>query len=69
MDYQEVPLARASGLREGEMQEVSVGETRVLLARVGGEYHAVSATCPHYGAGQQRRAQSQCGFDSARPES
>ena len=50
MDYQEVPLAHASGLREGEMQEVSVGETRVLLARVGGEYHAVSATCPHYGA-------------------
>jgi NADPH-dependent 2,4-dienoyl-CoA reductase/sulfur reductase-like enzyme/nitrite reductase/ring-hydroxylating ferredoxin subunit len=50
MDYREVPLARASGLREGEMKEVSVGETRVLLARVGGELHAVSATCPHYGA-------------------
>ena len=50
MDYKEVPLVHASGLLEGEMQEVSVGETRVLLARVGGEYHAVSATCPHYGA-------------------
>ncbi|MDQ3804408.1 MAG: FAD-dependent oxidoreductase [Acidobacteriota bacterium] len=50
MDYREVPLARASDLREGEMKEVTVGETRVLLARVGGEFHAVSATCPHYGA-------------------
>ncbi|HEU4597732.1 MAG TPA: FAD-dependent oxidoreductase [Pyrinomonadaceae bacterium] len=50
MDYSEVPLARASDLREGEMKEVSIGETRILLARVGGELHAVSATCPHYGA-------------------
>jgi len=50
MDYKEVPLARASDLRDGEMKEVKVGETRVLLARVGGEFHAVSATCPHYGA-------------------
>lgn len=50
MDYSEVPLARASDLREGEMKEVSIGETRILLARAGGELHAVSATCPHYGA-------------------
>jgi NADPH-dependent 2,4-dienoyl-CoA reductase/sulfur reductase-like enzyme/nitrite reductase/ring-hydroxylating ferredoxin subunit len=50
MDYREVPLAHASDLREGEMKEVSAGETRILLARVGGRYHAVSATCPHYGA-------------------
>jgi len=50
MDYREVPLARASDLREGEMKEFSAGETRILLARVRGEFHAVSATCPHYGA-------------------
>ena len=31
------------------MKEVSVGETRVLLARVNDRFHAVSATCPHYG--------------------
>jgi NADPH-dependent 2,4-dienoyl-CoA reductase/sulfur reductase-like enzyme/nitrite reductase/ring-hydroxylating ferredoxin subunit len=50
MGSQEVPLARASDLREGEMKEYSVGETRILLARVGARFHAVSATCPHYGA-------------------
>jgi NADPH-dependent 2,4-dienoyl-CoA reductase/sulfur reductase-like enzyme/nitrite reductase/ring-hydroxylating ferredoxin subunit len=32
------------------MKEVSIGETRILLARVGDRFHAVSATCPHYGA-------------------
>jgi NADPH-dependent 2,4-dienoyl-CoA reductase/sulfur reductase-like enzyme/nitrite reductase/ring-hydroxylating ferredoxin subunit len=32
------------------MKEVSAGETRILLARVGDRFHAVSATCPHYGA-------------------
>ena len=32
------------------MKEVSVGDTRVLLARSGDRFHAVSATCPHYGA-------------------
>lgn len=50
MNYSEVPLAHASDLREGEMKEVSAGDTRILLARVGGEFHAVGATCPHYGA-------------------
>ena len=31
------------------MKELSVGETRILLARVGDRFHAVSATCTHYG--------------------
>jgi NADPH-dependent 2,4-dienoyl-CoA reductase/sulfur reductase-like enzyme/nitrite reductase/ring-hydroxylating ferredoxin subunit len=31
------------------MKEVSVGETRILLARVDDKFHAVSAICPHYG--------------------
>ena len=50
MDYKEFPLANTSDLRDGEMREVSAGDTRILLARVGGEFHAVGATCPHYGA-------------------
>jgi NADPH-dependent 2,4-dienoyl-CoA reductase/sulfur reductase-like enzyme/nitrite reductase/ring-hydroxylating ferredoxin subunit len=50
MDYKEFPLANTSDLRDGEMKEVSAGDTRILLARVGGEFHAVGATCPHYGA-------------------
>ena len=31
------------------MKEFSIGDTRVLLARVDGRYHAVSAVCTHYG--------------------
>jgi len=31
------------------MKEFSVDETRILLARVGDRFHAVSATCTHYG--------------------
>jgi NADPH-dependent 2,4-dienoyl-CoA reductase/sulfur reductase-like enzyme/nitrite reductase/ring-hydroxylating ferredoxin subunit len=45
----EVHVANTSDLRDGEMKEVSVGETRILLARVDDKFHAVSATCPHYG--------------------
>ncbi|HEX8294620.1 MAG TPA: FAD-dependent oxidoreductase [Pyrinomonadaceae bacterium] len=50
MDYKEFPLANTSDLGAGEMKEVSAGGTRILLARVGDEFHAVGATCPHYGA-------------------
>lgn len=50
MDYKEFPLANTSDLRAGEMKEVSAGGTKILLARVGDEFHAVGATCPHYGA-------------------
>ncbi|HEY2962122.1 MAG TPA: FAD-dependent oxidoreductase [Pyrinomonadaceae bacterium] len=49
MSVKEVHLANTSDLHDGEMKEVSVGETRILLARIGGRFHAVSATCPHYG--------------------
>jgi len=50
MDYTEYSLANTSDLSDGEMKEVSAGGTRILLARVGGEFHAVGATCTHYGA-------------------
>ena len=49
MSLTEVHVANTSDLRDGEMKEVLVGETRVLLARVNDRFHAVSATCPHYG--------------------
>jgi NADPH-dependent 2,4-dienoyl-CoA reductase/sulfur reductase-like enzyme/nitrite reductase/ring-hydroxylating ferredoxin subunit len=50
MDYKEFPLGNASDLRDGEMKEVMAGQTKILLARVGEDFHAVSPTCPHYGA-------------------
>ena len=49
MSFREVHLANTFDLRNGEMKEVSVDERRILLARVGDNFHAVSATCPHYG--------------------
>ena len=50
MNRKDVHVANTSDLRDGEMKEVSIGETRILLARVNDRFHAVSATCPHYGA-------------------
>jgi NADPH-dependent 2,4-dienoyl-CoA reductase/sulfur reductase-like enzyme/nitrite reductase/ring-hydroxylating ferredoxin subunit len=50
MDYKEFPLGNTSDLHSGEMKEVSAGQTKILLARVGDDFHAVSPTCPHYGA-------------------
>lgn len=50
MSFNEVHVANTSDLRDGEMKEVAAGDTRILLARNGDRFHAVSATCPHYGA-------------------
>jgi NADPH-dependent 2,4-dienoyl-CoA reductase/sulfur reductase-like enzyme/nitrite reductase/ring-hydroxylating ferredoxin subunit len=50
MSDREFAVAGADELEDGEMKEVAAGDTKVLLARVGGQYHAVSPACPHYGA-------------------
>jgi len=49
MSLKEVHLANTSDLHDGEMKEITVDERRILLARVGDKFHAVSATCTHYG--------------------
>lgn len=49
MSFKEVHVANTSDLRDGEMKAVSIDKTRVLLARVDGRFHAVSAKCSHYG--------------------
>lgn len=50
MKKQEFAVPKVSDLKDGEMREVSAGETKILLARVRGKYHAVGAHCTHYGA-------------------
>ncbi|HVI69994.1 MAG TPA: Rieske 2Fe-2S domain-containing protein, partial [Pyrinomonadaceae bacterium] len=50
MGCKDVHLASTSDIQEGAMKEFSVDETRILVARVRDRFHAVSATCPHYGA-------------------
>ncbi len=46
----EAVVAQTDGWQDGEMRQVKVGETEVLLARVDGQFYATSATCTHYGA-------------------
>ena len=45
----ETTVVRASDLKDGEMKEVMVGETRVLLTRTKGKFHAIGNVCTHYG--------------------
>ncbi len=48
--HNEVTVATTGELKDGEMKQVSVNGTDILLARVEGKYHAVGAHCTHYGA-------------------
>ena len=50
MGFTNVHIANICDLRDGQMKEFSAGKTRILLARAGDRFYAVSATCPHYGA-------------------
>jgi len=45
-----VEAARIGDLPEGTMKEVSLQGHNILLARVGGKYHAAENICPHMGA-------------------
>jgi len=45
----EAVVAKVHELKDGDMKEVKVGETTVLLARIEGKFHAVSGICTHYG--------------------
>ena len=50
MTHKEFTVATTGEFKDGEMRQVSAGGADILLARVGGNYHAVGAHCPHYGA-------------------
>ena len=43
-------VCKFSEINDGEMREVKVGETPVLLARINGRCYALAAHCTHYGA-------------------
>lgn len=43
-------VMKSADLADGQMRQVELGELKVLLARVNGAVHAVTGTCPHYGA-------------------
>lgn len=50
MSYKNVTVAKINEFADGQMKQVSANGAEVLLARVGGEFHAVGAYCTHYGA-------------------
>ena len=50
MAYTEEVVAQIDDLKNGEMKQVVVGETDVLLARHENTYYALHAYCSHYGA-------------------
>ncbi len=50
MSKEQAAVCRLSEIKDGEMKQVSAGETPIVIARVNGECHAVAAHCTHYGA-------------------
>jgi NADPH-dependent 2,4-dienoyl-CoA reductase/sulfur reductase-like enzyme/nitrite reductase/ring-hydroxylating ferredoxin subunit len=45
----EAIVFKAHELQDGDMQEVVVGETKVLVVRLKGRFYAIGAECTHYG--------------------
>ncbi len=50
MSLREVPIAKITDIEEGQMKAFTIEDHKILLTKVEGEFHAVGATCPHYGA-------------------
>ena len=50
MPHQKKAVAHINDLRDGEMKEVSIGDTDLLLSRIDGTYYAMQGHCSHYGA-------------------
>ncbi|GAB3810141.1 FAD-dependent oxidoreductase [Spirosoma humi] len=48
-DYTEAIVCSVDDLADGELKEVRVGDTHVLLARADGQFHALHPKCTHYG--------------------
>jgi nitrite reductase/ring-hydroxylating ferredoxin subunit len=44
-----VPVAKVSEFEDGTKKEVSANGTTLLLTRVGDNYYACQANCPHWG--------------------
>ncbi|MDQ2753278.1 MAG: FAD-dependent oxidoreductase, partial [Bacteroidota bacterium] len=50
MKSTEVFAAKTTDLKDGEMKEITINDTKILLAKTNGRFYAVGATCPHYNA-------------------
>jgi NADPH-dependent 2,4-dienoyl-CoA reductase/sulfur reductase-like enzyme/nitrite reductase/ring-hydroxylating ferredoxin subunit len=46
----EIAVARISDLQNGQMQQIEVENSQILLSKINDQYYATSAFCTHYGA-------------------
>ena len=46
----EVDVARVDELQNGQMQQIAVGDSQILLSRIEDKFYATGAFCSHYGA-------------------
>jgi len=50
MSWKEIIAGKIEDFEENGLKTVEVDGAKILIARVGGEFHALSAFCTHYGA-------------------
>ncbi|BAU63662.1 putative rubredoxin reductase [Stanieria sp. NIES-3757] len=46
----EIIVAKTTDLRDGQMQQIPVDDSQILLAKIKGKFYATGAFCTHYGA-------------------
>ena len=46
----EIAIAKINDLQNGEMQQIAVGDSQILLSKINDKYYATGAFCSHYGA-------------------
>jgi apoptosis-inducing factor 3 len=46
----EIAVAKVDDLQNGQMQQIKVEDSQILLSRINDQYYATSAFCTHYGA-------------------
>ncbi len=46
----EIVVAKVNELKNGQMQQIAVGDSQILLAKINDKFYATGAFCSHYGA-------------------
>ena len=46
----EIAIAKISDLENGQMQQIAVEDSQILLSKIDGKFYATGAFCTHYGA-------------------
>ncbi|MGL5944217.1 MAG: FAD-dependent oxidoreductase [Waterburya sp.] len=46
----EIAVAKVDELQNGQMQQITVGDSQILLAKIDNKFYATGAFCTHYGA-------------------